>query len=514
MIPRRKPVMLLVLDGWGIRTMEHGNAIALGNTPNYDRWVRTQEAAIIDTFGEHVGLTPGQMGNSEVGHMNLGAGRVVYQDIARIDNAVRDGSLAKNAVLLDSIGQAKAKNGKVHLIGLLGPGGVHSHENHLYAMLDVTKACGVETVVHVITDGRDTPPHSGIEFLKNLEAKLASINHGKIATVCGRYYEMDRDKRWDRTRRAWDMLVNRVGEKASTAQEAIQQAYDQDITDEFIPPTVVGDEDLRIAPGDTLIFYNFRADRVRQLVQAFALQDFAGAEHFECIPDLRIVTFTEYIQGLPVDVLFPIELPQNTLAEVISKAGLQQYHSAETEKYAHVTFFFNGRREEPWPGEDRKLIPSPTDVPTYDLKPEMSAYPLTEATLERLETHNDDFMLINFANPDMVGHTGSLDAAKKAVEVVDECAGKLVESVLAKGGVALVTADHGNCERMINEVTGEAHTYHTVGPVHLFVMSANERFSLLSRGILADIAPTILELMRLEQPSEMTGKSLINHTGA
>jgi 2,3-bisphosphoglycerate-independent phosphoglycerate mutase len=509
----KKPVMLIVLDGWGIRNMEHGNAIVLGNTPNYDQWLKTREVAIVDTFGEHVGLTPGQMGNSEVGHMNLGAGRVVFQDISRIDNAIKDGSLVKKEALLKGIEQAKSKNGKIHLFGLLGPGGVHSHENHLYALLDVTKEHGVETVIHVITDGRDTPTTSGIGFLRGLEDKIAAIGHGKIATVCGRFYEMDRDKRWDRTRQAWDMLVNRKGEKATTAQEAIQNSYDNKVTDEFILPTVIGNEDLSVKSGDTLLFYNFRADRMRQIVQAFALDDFEGAEHFDRIDDLHIITFTDYDRTLPVDVLFLPEFPVNTLAEVISKAELKQYHSAETEKYAHVTFFFNGRREDPWPGEDRKIIESPKEVVTYDLKPEMSAYPLTEATLKRLETHDDDFMLINFANPDMVGHTGSLEAAKKAVEVVDECVGKLVNKVVEKDGVALVTADHGNCERMINEVTGEAHTYHTVGPVNLLVI-AEEPYSLLTRGILADIAPTVLEIMGLEQPSEMTGKSLINHTGA
>lgn len=510
----KKPVMLIILDGWGIRKMEHGNAIALGNTPNYDRWLKTNESAIVDTFGEHVGLTPGQMGNSEVGHLNLGAGRIVFQDISRIDNAIKDGALAGNETLLQGIAKAKSKGNKVHLIGLLGPGGVHSHENHLYALLDICKAQDVEALVHVITDGRDTPPHSGMGFLKNLEDKMTRIDHGSIASVSGRYFEMDRDKRWERTRQAWDVLVNRKGVSAASAQEAIQQSYDNNVTDEFIVPTVVGDNEYaRVQSGDTVIFYNFRADRMRQIAQAFALREFDGANHFEYIEDLELITFTEYIKGLPAKVLFPVEFPKNTLAEVISNAGLKQYHSAETEKYAHVTFFFNGRLETPWPGEDRKIVPSPTDIPTYDLKPEMSAYPLTEATLKRLDTHDDDFLLINFANPDMVGHTGSLEAAMKAVSVVDECAGKLVDRVLEKGGVAIVTADHGNCERMINETTGEPHTYHTVGPVNLFVIG-KEYHGLITRGKLADIAPTVLELMGIGQPAEMTGQSLINHTGA
>lgn len=509
-----KPVMLIILDGWGIRYKEHGNAVAQAHTPNYDRWKREYEVSIVDTFGEHVGLVPGQMGNSEVGHMNLGAGRIVYQDITRIDNAINDGSLAKNPGLVEALDKAKQNGKKAHLIGLLGPGGVHSHVGHLMALMDITKEHDVRTIIHVITDGRDTPTTSGIGFLEPVTDKIVVDGHGEIATVSGRYYAMDRDKRWERTQKAFDAMVSREGEKAGTAAEAIQQSYDKDVTDEFIVPTVVGDDDsMKVEPGDVLVFYNFRADRMRQLSQAFAWQEFDGADHFALIDDLTIITFTEYIDNLPVTVLFPKEQPTNTLAEVISNAGLKQYHSAETEKYPHVTFFFNGRREQPFEGEDRQIIPSPKDVPTYDHKPEMSAYPLTEATLERLDTHDDDFLLINFANPDMVGHTGSLEAAIKAVSVVDECAGKLVDKVLEKGGVAIVTADHGNCERMINEYTHESHTYHTVGPVHLFVIG-HDYHGQVTRGILADVAPTVLELMGLKQPEEMTGQSLLEHTGA
>jgi len=508
-----KPVMLVILDGWGIRDMEHGNAVMLANTPNYDRWLRNCEKSIIDTFGEHVGLVPGQMGNSEVGHLNLGAGRVVYQDIARIDMSIEDGSLVEHDGLLDAINKAKANDGNVHLVGLLGPGGVHSHEKHLFALLEIAREQGVNPVVHVITDGRDTATNSGIGFLETLENKINEVGVGQIATVSGRYYAMDRDKRWERTRKAWDAMVRREGDKAATASEAIRNSYENGVTDEFIVPAVIGDDDsLRVKSGDTLVFYNFRADRMRQIVQAFALQEFDGADQFEYIDGLNIVTFTNYIDGLPVTVLFPPEYLVNTLAEVISNAGLKQYHSAETEKYPHVTFFFNGRREEVFPGEDRKIVPSPK-VATYDLKPEMSAYELTDATLNRLSEHDDDFLLINFANPDMVGHTGVLEAAIKAVEAVDECCGRLVDKVLEKGGVAIVTADHGNCERMINEITGDSHTYHTVGPVNLFVVG-HEYHGLVTRGKLADVAPTVLELLGLEQPSEMTGKSLIDHTGA
>src|SRR5690606_1604851 len=503
-----RPVMLIILDGWGIREMEAGNAVALGRTPNFDRWLRTRERSIIQTSGEFVGLVPDQMGNSEVGHLNLGAGRIVYQDITRIDIAIKDGSLAKNEVLVQTLERARNGHNNVHLIGLLGPGGVHSHESHLYALLAIAGQQGIDPVVHVITDGRDTPPNSGIGFLANLEARISEIGAGRIATVSGRYYAMDRDKRWDRTAKAFNAMVKREGQTAATAAQAIQQAYDSGVTDEFIVPTVIGtDDSLRIKPGDALIFYNFRADRMRQIVQACVLKDFAGADYFDFVEGLDVITFTEYIEGLPVKVLFPVELPENTLAEWLSRHGLKQYHSAETEKYPHVTFFFNGRVEEPWPGEDRKIVPSPK-VATYDLQPEMSAPELTAATLERLDTHDDDFLLINFANPDMVGHTGSLEAAIKAVECVDECAGKLVEKVLSKGGVADVTADHGNCERMIDLATGEAHTYHTIGPLSLIVYGKGY-YELHTYGILADVAPTVLALLGLDNPAEMTGRSLI-----
>lgn len=506
-----KPVMLIIRDGWGIREMEHGNAVVQGHTPNEDRWMRTLERCIVHTSGEFVGLVPDQMGNSEVGHLNLGAGRVVYQDITRIDIAIRDGTLAKNAALLESLQKVKSSGNNVHLFGLLGPGGVHSHINHLYALLDITKEQGVNPVIHVITDGRDTPTNSGIGFLGDLQDYMRTIDNGRIATVSGRYYAMDRDKRWQRTQLAYDAMAFRKSEhQAATAAEAIQQSYAADVTDEFIMPTVVGGDDLPgIASGDVLIFYNFRADRMRQIVQAFRLDDFEGADHFQHIDNLDIITFTEYIEGLPVKVLFPVEYLTNTLAEWISKHGKTQYHSAETEKYPHVTFFFNGREEQPFPGEDRQIIPSPK-VATYDLQPEMSAYELTDATLKRIESHDDDFILINFANPDMVGHTGSLAAAIKAVEVVDECCGKLVDAVLAKGGIAIVTADHGNCERMIDEATGDAHTYHTVGPVSLFIVSGDgSYYEMYTYGKLADIAPTVLDLMGMDKPPEMTGRSLI-----
>lgn len=506
----KKPVMLIILDGWGIREMEHGNAVVQGNTANYDHWMQSLERSILDASGPAVGLTPDQMGNSEVGHLNLGAGRIVYQDITRIEMAIHDDTLRSHPVLTEMFDRVRAAGQKLHLIGLLGSGGVHSHDSHLYALLRASKAQHVPTVIHVITDGRDTPPNSGKGYLQQLVDWIAANDHGAISTVSGRYYAMDRDKRWERTARAYNAMAAREADRrAPDPLTAVQQSYDADVSDEFILPTVVGDDDtLKIMPGDALLFYNFRADRVRQITDAFARDDFAGAEHFTRIPNLEIITFTEYSEDLPAKVMFAIELLQNTLAETLSKHGCTQYHSAETEKYPHVTYFFNGRNEEMFPGESRVIVPSPK-VATYDLKPEMSAYELRDATLERLREADDDFLLINFANPDMVGHTGSLTAAIKAVEVVDECAGALVRAVKEKGGVAIVTADHGNCERMIEEATGEAHTYHTTNPVSLFVIG-DGYYRLFPRGILADVAPTVLHLLGIEQPIEMTGRSLVD----
>ena len=507
---RPKPLLLIILDGWGIREAVAGNAVALADTPNFDLWLRDCERAIVHSSGEHVGLTPGQMGNSEVGHLNLGAGRIVYQDISRIANAIADGSLADNPVLVDALDYLESRGRKLHLIGLLGDGGVHSHSDHLYALLDIAKARGIEPILHLITDGRDTPTQRGIHFCAELLAKLERDSCGSVATVSGRYYAMDRDQRWERSKRAYDAMAFRLSDShAPHAASAIQQAYDQGITDEFIPPTVIGDDDsLAIERGDVLLCFNFRADRMRQLAGAFVKPAVAGHGLLAPIAELRLLSMTEYQPGLTEHVLFPVELLGNTLAETLSKAGLRQYHTAETEKYPHVTFFFNGRREAPFPGEARHIVPSP-QVATYDLQPEMSAKQLTQATLRRLAEHDDDFLLVNFANPDMVGHTGSLSAAIKAVETVDACAGRLVEAALAKAGTAIVTADHGNCERMIDIISGEAHTYHTVGPVPLFVMAADKHYDLRSWGRLADVAPTALDLLGIAKPAEMTGRSLI-----
>lgn len=505
-----KQVALIILDGWGMREMEHGNAVVQAHTPNFDRWTRERERAVLDASGEAVGLPADQMGNSEVGHLNLGAGRIVYQDLTRINLAIQNGLLMEDPALLAGVQHLRQTGGKMHIIGLLGPGGVHSHSRHLYAVLEFAHAQGMQVVVHAITDGRDTPPRSGITFMEELQFELQKTG-GRVATVSGRYYAMDRDKRWERTERAYRAMVYGEGEQANTAGQAINRAYDQDITDEFILPTIIGDpKEGRISAGDCLVFFNFRADRMRQIVRSFSLPQTVGFDA-PTIPDLMVITFTEYEQDLLAQAVFTEQNIPNPLAEVIAAQGLTQFHAAETEKYAHVTYFFNGGREQAVAGEERLLVPSPK-VATYDLQPEMSAEPLTEQVLERLRTHDDAFVLVNYANPDMVGHTGVLEAAVRACEAVDACAGRLVDAIVAKGGVALVTADHGNAERMIDETRGTPHTYHTTSPVSLLFIGP-DYLAPRPRGILADVAPTVLHLLGIEQPEEMTGRSLLDHKG-
>lgn len=505
-----RPVALIIMDGWGIREMAEGNAVVLGNTPNYDRWNREGERTVLDASGEAVGLPEGQMGNSEVGHLNLGAGRIVYQDLTRINLAIREGTFTKNETLVEAIEGVKERGGKLHLIGLLGDGGVHSHSSHLYALLAAAETHGVEPIIHLISDGRDTPQQSGLGFAEQLEEYL-EMHPGIIATICGRYYTMDRDKRWERTGKGYRLIVNHESDddlQAPSATAALQEAYENDTTDEFILPVAidVGDKDVKVEAGDCLLFTNFRADRLRQLVTVFVDPNFDGFDRGD-VEGLHYVTMTKYQEEFDVPVLFPDVDIVNPLAEVLSKAGRKQFHAAETEKYAHVTYFFNGGKEQQFEGEDRHLEPSPK-VATYDLQPEMSAQPLTEAILKRIAEYDDDFILINFANPDMVGHTGSLEAAIKAVETVDNCTAKVVQAINDKGGVALVTADHGNCERMIDLETGNPHTYHTTQPVALFVLGDGYH-DLRPRGKLADVAPTVLDLLGVEQPREMTGQSVI-----
>ncbi len=504
-----RPVALMILDGWGIREAEAGNAVALGQTPNYDRWTDTLERSVLNASGEAVGLPEGQMGNSEVGHMNLGAGRIVCQDLTRINRAVGDGSFFDNEVLVTALDKVQGR-GKLHLIGLFGEGGVHSHSDHMYALLQLAKRKNIEPILHLITDGRDTPPQSALSFARKLETSRKETP-ARVASVCGRYYTMDRDRRWERTEKGYRLLALHQGEEgrtAATASEALEASYADGVSDEFVLPVAldVGEERVTVEPGDCLLFYNFRADRMRQIVPAFMSSKFDGFER-EFIDDIDIVSMTSYSDPFTCSVMFPDVKIANPLAEVLSQAGCQQFHTSETEKYPHVTYFFNCGHEQPFEGEARHLDPSPK-VATYDLQPEMSAYPLTEVILDRLQKHDDDFILINFANPDMVGHTGVLEAAIKAVEVTDECAGRVVEAVNKKGGVAIVTSDHGNCERMIDEATGEPHTYHTTQPVPLFIIGGGHR-RLRPGGILADVAPTILELMGIPKSPEMTGQSLI-----
>lgn len=506
----KKPVALIILDGWGIRGKRDGNAVLLGNTPNYDKWTSEYERSILDASGEAVGLPDGQMGNSEVGHLNLGAGRVVYQDLTRINLSIRNESFYEMENLTQAMVQAKASGKKVHLVGLLGNGGVHSHSDHMYALLRLAERQGVTPILHLITDGRDTPPQSAMAFAKRLEAYL--LEHpGVVASVSGRYYTMDRDKRWERTKQGYDVIANHVGVEGRTAVSAIsalERSYADGVTDEFVLATAVDtDQDVTISEGDCLIFYNFRADRMRQLVTIFTDDQFMGFER-QKIEGLNLFTMTDYDPAYPVTVVFPDQEITHVLADVLSSAGKKQFHAAETEKYAHVTYFFNGGEETPYSGEERFLVQSPK-VATYDLKPEMSAYELADGVVDRVLHQDDDFILVNFANPDMVGHTGVLEAAIKAVEAVDECANKIVQAVVSKGGVALITADHGNCDRMIDHKTGNPHTYHTTQPVPFILIGYDGYVNLRPRGILADVAPTVLDLLGVAQPDEMTGKSLI-----
>ncbi|HSM70017.1 MAG TPA: 2,3-bisphosphoglycerate-independent phosphoglycerate mutase, partial [Anaerolineales bacterium] len=462
-----KKVALIILDGWGIRSMSEGNAVKNANTPNFNSWLNSYECSILDASGEAVGLMEGQMGNSEVGHLNLGAGYVVLQDIKRIDDSIANGSFFENSSLKSSIKDVKLSNKKLHLIGLLSSGGVHSHMRHLLALLEFSSKEGVVPCLHLITDGRDTPPKSAVGFLGELEKWLKEFP-GEIASVGGRYYAMDRDNRWDRTRLAFNTFVGQGENFAESARQAILQSYENNITDEFIKPTIINKKCV-VEDGDVVLFYNFRADRMRQIVASYLGKGDTTQGDLKKISN-EVISFTEYSDDLETKVVFPPQENEISLAKVLSSNGLSQFHAAETEKYAHVTYFFNGGQEEAFDGEDRLLIPSPK-VPTYDKKPEMSAYELTASILSRLNERDYDFMIVNYANPDMVGHTGNLSAAIKAVEAVDDCAGKLVSELLKRDTIALVTADHGNAERMVDLITGEPHTYHTTSPVPFFVIS-------------------------------------------
>ena len=504
----KKPLLLMILDGWGINPRKDNNAIALANTPNMDRLCAEYPCTDIGTSGMSVGLPEGQMGNSEVGHLNVGAGRIVYQDLTKISKAIDDGEFFNNPVLLECIARTKASGGKLHLAGLVSDGGVHSHNTHIYGLLELARRQGVKDVcLHCLMDGRDTPPKSGAGFLADLERKIAEIGVGRIATVIGRYYAMDRDNRWERVEKAYDAIVLGQGPRFTSAKDAIEAGYLDGVTDEFAIASIVG-SDGNVADGDGFIFFNFRSDRAREITRALTDRTFTGFERKVWPQFASYVCMTEYDETFGLPVAFPSEMPRNILAEVLSNAGLTQLRIAETEKYAHVTFFFNGGNEVPYPGEERCLIPSPKEVATYDQKPEMSAYLVTEELLKRLDGHMYDVIVLNFANPDMVGHTGIMAAAVKAVETVDECVGRLAAKVLALAGCAIITADHGNAEVMIDG-NGGPHTAHTTERVPLILVDDSRKNVRLRPGILADIAPTMLEILGVQRPVEMTGVSLI-----
>lgn len=503
----KKPVLLMILDGWGIAPASSSNAAAVAATPCLDKFFAEYPHTTLKASGGAVGLPDGQMGNSEVGHLNIGAGRIIYQELTRITKAVKDGDFFTNPVLTDVMAKTKAAGKALHLMGLLSDGGVHSHLEHVFALLEMARQQGLEKVyVHAFLDGRDVGPKTAVTYLQQLQEAMQQIGVGKIATVSGRYYAMDRDKRWERTEKAYRALVLGEGEHAEDAVSGVEHSYKQGVTDEFVIPFIVGENDGRITAGDGIVFFNFRPDRARQMTRALSETEFDGFKRPEGVLPVNFVCMTQYDVTIAAPVAFPPQTYEDTLGEVLAKQGLQQLRIAETEKYAHVTFFFNGGVEAPNAGEERILIPSPK-VATYDLQPEMSAREVTEALLTELDKDKFDVVILNFANPDMVGHTGVLEAAVKAMETVDECAGRIVAKVLALGGSVCITADHGNLEKMTDETTGQPHTAHTTNPVP-FILVSNEEHKLHS-GILADIAPTLLELLHIDKPAAMTGSSLM-----
>ena len=503
----KKPVLLCIMDGFGwVPEQTKGNAIVAARTPNLDRLFAQYPYTTIGASGMDVGLPDGQMGNSEVGHTNIGAGRIVYQQLTLITKSIRDGSMRKNDVLVRNMKAAIDAGKAIHFMGLTGNGGVHSHIDHLFGLLDMAKDLGAKEIyVHCIMDGRDTDPHSGKEFLGEIQKKLAELGVGKIATVVGRYYAMDRDNRWDRVEKAYAAFVYGEGEKFADPIAAIQASYDKDVTDEFVLPCITC-EGGRVQAGDTIVFTNFRPDRAREITRAFADDAFTGFERKLGRIPVQYVCMAQYDATMPnVEVAYPPVPLTNVLGEYVAAHGKTQLRIAETEKYAHVTFFFNGGREAPFEGEDRCVIPSPK-VATYDLQPEMSAYLVADECKKRIESGKYDMIILNFANCDMVGHTGIFDAAVKAVEAVDKAAGEVIDAVVAAGGAVLLTADHGNADKMY-EPDGEPFTAHTTNPVPLLAINCGN-VKLREGGVLADLAPTLLQLMELPQPEEMTGKSL------
>ncbi len=525
---RPKPVVLVIMDGFGIAPPSKGNGVTLAKKPVFDHLVATYPVMTLQASGEAVGLSWGEMGNSEVGHLNLGSGKIIYQTLPRINKSIGDGTFAKNQAFQKAFTQVQKNKSRLHLLGLVSNGGVHSHQDHLYALLDVCKNKGIsEVYIHAILDGRDTKKDGGLGFIKQLQAKIAELGVGKIASLSGRFYALDRDNHWDREEAAFAVLAWGTSKvKGDDPLNLIQQSYQQGIFDEEFLPTVVttgGKPTATIEDKDAVIFFNFRADRARQLAAAFSVPGFDKFKKAKKYSDLVFVTFTEYEKDLPVDVAFPPEMIEQPIAKVLEVNNLTQLHAAETEKYAHVTFFFNGGREDAFKGEERILVPSPA-VPTYDQKPEMSAIELNSKLLAKIKEGKHDFVVVNFANPDMVGHTGVIPATIKAVETVDKGIGELITLILSMGGVCLITADHGNAEELINLQTGEVDKEHSTNPVPFIAIgaqwegqsltvgldSAGGDLSILTpSGMLADIAPTILKILEINQPGEMTGSPLI-----
>lgn len=508
----KRPTVLMILDGYGLNDKREGNAVAEGNTPVMEKLMAEYPFVKGNASGLAVGLPDGQMGNSEVGHLNMGAGRIVYQDLTKITKSIQDGDFFENKALVAACENVKENDSALHLYGLVSDGGVHSHNTHIYGLLELAKRQGIQKVyVHCFLDGRDTPPASGKEYVEQLAAKMEEIGVGEVATVMGRYYAMDRDNRWERVEKAYRAMAYGEGEPASSGPAGIQASYDKDVTDEFVLPTVVMKDGAPVATikeNDSIIFFNFRPDRAREITRAFCDDVFKGFEREKRIRT-KYVCFTEYDVTIPnKEVAFVKEEITNTFGEFLAKNGLRQARIAETEKYAHVTFFFNGGVEEPNDGEDRILVNSPK-VATYDLKPEMSAYEVCDKLTEAIRSGDYDVIIINFANPDMVGHTGVEAAAVKAIEAVDQCVGKAVEAVKEVDGQMFICADHGNAEQLIDEETKEPFTAHTTNPVPFILVNADPAYKLREGGCLADIAPTLIELMGMEQPKEMTGKSLL-----
>lgn len=506
----QKPVLLMILDGWGYRSPKTpDNAIEMGHTPNWHRMYNDNPHSLIETYGLAVGLPEGQMGNSEVGHTNIGAGRVVMQDLPKIDQAIKDGSFAQNPVLVNMIKTLKSNDGAAHVMGLMSPGGVHSSQAHIAALCKILAQNGIRVWVHAFLDGRDTPPSSAVDFLADFEKSIAGLPEVKIATIEGRFYAMDRDKRWDRVELAYNNIAFAEGKRFASADEAIKASYADKVTDEFVVPCVIGDYQ-GITDGDAVLMANFRADRAREILYALADTEFSGFTRKKTVKLSDSVGMTEYSVDHQrfMHTMYPPEALTNILGEVVADHGLTQLRIAETEKYAHVTFFFNGGEEREFKGEERILIASPK-VATYDLKPEMSVYEVTEQLVKAIEDKRFDVIICNYANGDMVGHTGVMEAALKAVAAVDDCLGKVEKAIKDVGGVMIVTADHDNVEKMIDEKTGEPYTAHTVGKVPAILVNDKSGVTGLKDGKLADLAPTMLELLHIDQPSEMTGHSLL-----